>query len=208
MISMEDTMQQDGQSEIIYLTGAPATGKTSTAAELAAAFDVELFSYGQELTRRLQGRVMNQTELRAASANVITVDDVTATDTRLVGLVEECKTANKSLIIDSHAVTIESYGFRVIPYSVRQIFKYGFTRIVCLYASADILARRIQEDPGGRPLPSFSQLEQHNTLQASLALNYSHTTGAPLAMIDSARGRLDVRDAIAQFSHLKAAARG
>lgn len=95
----------------IYLTGAPASGKTTAACELVkSASDIELWSYGAQLVRYVD-EVKNITttheRLRQQSAAIIAPEDIIEVDKRLVRYVRENR-LSKHIIIDSHAVTREA----------------------------------------------------------------------------------------------------
>ena len=75
--------------KIIYLTGAPATGKSTLTRNLAEKADqVMVFTYSKELARIVSSRVgaIDQKDLREQSAKLITRDDVEAVDAELVQL--------------------------------------------------------------------------------------------------------------------------
>ena len=169
---------------VIYLTGAPATGKSTTAAALANEVGAIRLSYGELLTEQLSDKVADQTELRSRSSGVITPSDVERAD---LVMIERIRTLRETsmVVVDSHALTFESFGFRAVPYSADQLRSIGYTWIICLYASPSVLRARIVANPGGRPLPSDEDLMRHEQLQASLALAYAHTLGIPVAFIDS-----------------------
>jgi adenylate kinase len=170
---------------VIYLTGAPATGKTTCGTMLARETGMTMFSYGAELTRRLADRVGSQEELRQRSAAVITAADVVALDQELVERTAAARVAGPGLVVDSHAVTKEHYGFRCIPYSPEHLSSLGFTAIVCLFVAAEEVARRISEEPLGRPLPTLAQLAMHDEMQRSLAITYAHRLGVPVHLVDA-----------------------
>jgi adenylate kinase len=78
------------QFDVIYLTGAPAAGKSSLAGRLGQVISpIKVFNYGQELTEYLaakSGSPYHQDELRRQSAQVITPEDVEALDSILLNL--------------------------------------------------------------------------------------------------------------------------
>jgi len=115
--------------EVIYLTGAPATGKSSTAERLAASVGAVRLSYGELLTEQLSAKVSSQDELRAKSARVITPADVERADAVMIERIEAAR-RESMVVVDSHAITIESFGFRSVPYSVEQLKKVGCTWII------------------------------------------------------------------------------
>lgn len=164
---------------IVYLTGAPAVGKSTTATTLCGLIGAELFSYGAVLTERLRARVSDQAELRALSSQVISAADVAAADALLLEATTRTRDNAGSMIVDSHAVTKEPYGFRCVPYDHATLAAVGYTQLVCLYVDPDVMAARIRADASGRPLPSVKDLEAHTEMQRSLTLTYAHSLGCP-----------------------------
>jgi len=108
--------------DVIYLTGAPAAGKSSIAEQLKQVISpLDVFNYRQELTKYLSERLGNnlhQDDLRRQSAKLITPEDVEALDSILLENVRILRTKT-NVIIDTHAVTKEAYGFRVTPFSLQ-----------------------------------------------------------------------------------------
>jgi len=93
--------------DVIYLTGAPAAGKSSLAALLEQVISpIQVFNYGQELTEYLAtktGSTLDQDELRSQSALVITPEDVETLDSILLKRVAEVR-SKTNFVIDTHAV--------------------------------------------------------------------------------------------------------
>ena len=92
--------------KIIYLTGAPAAGKSSTMKRLSARMDLAVWEYGARLTEHCQRSrdVGSQDDLRAQSSGAVTPEDVDAVDLQLLDFVAE-KRRTQHVLIDSHPVT-------------------------------------------------------------------------------------------------------
>ncbi len=174
--------------DVIYLTGAPAAGKSSVAEQLKHAIaPVEVFNYGQELTRYLASKTggpLSQDELRKQSSKVITPEDVEALDSALLKRVGELRSGT-NFVIDTHAVTKEPYGFRVTPFSLQRFGELRPTKIVVLYTSPEVAISRIGTDPGGRPMVTAFESGFHSALQASVAISYGTSLGIPIYFLDS-----------------------
>lgn len=166
---------------VMYLTGPPGIGKTTLADSLSSELDAEVLSYGALLTKAHD--VKSQEELRQRSSDIITSDSVRAIDDLLHHRIES--SASALVVIDSHAVTRESYGFRTVPYDISTIRSLGLTSIVCLYASPATIRRRHELDRGGRREGDEFHLQMHTSLQSSLAMTYSHTADVPVFFIDA-----------------------
>lgn len=176
--------------KIIYLTGAPATGKSTLTESLAdKAGQVTVFAYSKELMKVVSARAgqLNQDKMRERSAKLITRDDVMRVDRQLVELVSILRQREGFLVIDSHPVTIEDFGFRVTPFDKVMLNRLAPDIIICLYADAETLEDRIKASPAGRPLPPKAELERHVDLQCQVASIYAIETGASLYFLDASR---------------------
>ena len=174
--------------KVIYLTGAPASGKSSTTRMLAERLSgLLIWEYGSRLTEHVMARsadVMRQDDVRARSAGVITPEDVAHVDRALVTFVDEHR-GRSPIVIDSHAVTKEAYGFRITPFSLEQFARLSPDEIWVLYASPEETRRRIEAEPGGRPMVSEEEARTHTALQASVAATYGMSLGRPVYLFDT-----------------------
>jgi adenylate kinase len=182
--------------QVIYLTGAPATGKSSLTRALKAEISpLYIFEFGAKLTAHVKKRQLGlqQAALRTKSSQIVNVDDVAAIDTLL--LREAAAKRNKThFIVDSHAVTKEVYGYRVTAFESSRIRELAPTLIVCLYAEAEVVKSRIAMDAAGRPQLSAFEADFHNTLQAAVAIEYAIQAACPVYFLDSAKPRCELVD--------------
>lgn len=174
---------------VIYLTGAPATGKSTLARNLAKKITgLQVFAYSEELRkfvhRKNGGQLLTEDNIRELSAQVITTEDVMQLDAELVDLVAK-EREQHSFVIDSHPVTKERYGFRITGFDTQTLLKLNPDVIVCLYAPPQVTIDRIKRDAMGRPLVSEFEAEMHTHLQTSVAAQYGILTGKPVYLIDS-----------------------
>lgn len=173
---------------VIYLTGSPASGKSTLCGELEASVaNLHAYSYSKLLRDHVnQGsdEHIDELEIRQHSARVITRDDVDAVDRWLIDEVQ-ARRKERHLVIDSHPVTKEVYGFRVTPFTVEQLRLLNPDVIVCLYVSPEETKNRITKDAAGRPLPSDFEIGLHAELQATLAMQYALLLGKPCYLLDS-----------------------
>jgi adenylate kinase len=178
--------------KVIYLTGAPAAGKSSTTRLLLdQVSNLIIWEYGARLTAYCAARlaaVSGQHDLRAKSASVVTPEDVAEVDRALLAFVDEHR-ATKHVLVDSHPVTKEAYGFRITPFSFEQFAQLRPDEIWTLYASPEETQRRIQTDPGGRPIVTEEEARTHTALQASVAATYGMSIRCPVYMFDTAGPR-------------------
>lgn len=174
--------------KVIYVTGAPATGKSTLCATLASDANIRSFCYSQRLrdhVNREVGAGLDEVDIRRRSAQVITARHVDEVDDILQAEAESCRTTGKHLLIDSHPVTKEGYGFRVTPFKLQRLLDLKVDHFICLYADPAVLASRIRRDAQGRPLPTDFELSVHVELQASVVSTYSILSGQPCYLVDS-----------------------
>lgn len=174
--------------EVVYLTGAPASGKSSASRLLRQKVaQLEVFEYGARLTAYLADRRdgnLVQEDLRRQSSGVITLKDVQAVDRQLLDFIAEGR-HRSHLLIDSHAVTKEGYGFRVTPYSIEDFRRLAPTQIWVLYASPKATQDRIGKAPEGRPHVTLEEAAMHTSLQASVAATYGIALGLAVHLFDT-----------------------
>ncbi|MER9462202.1 ATP-binding protein [Mesorhizobium sp. M0387] len=174
--------------KVIYLTGAPASGKSSTARLLADAIPgLLVWEYGARLTDHVRSRsakVSSQDNLREHSSAVVTPEDVAQVDLALLDFVAANR-ASKNIIIDSRPVTKERYGFRITPFSLEQFNQLDPDEIWLLYASPEVTIARIEKDAAGRPMISEEEARMHTALQSSVAATYGMSAGAAIYLFDT-----------------------
>jgi adenylate kinase len=175
--------------EVIYLTGHPASGKTTLVNRLRQAFSgLRVFTYSEILARHLavkSSTKISQNTLRQKSANIVTEQDIKSVDQLLI---REVKAARKSgsVIIDSHAVTKEDYGFRVTAFSFSMLENLAPTKICVLYTDSKTVIKRIRNNAGGRPTISKFEADFHCFTQVGLAVTYGIALGIPVYCLENA----------------------
>lgn len=173
---------------VVYLTGAPATGKSTLSRNLSTRRpDVFVFTYSLELRKfleRKRGVSLTEDGIRTQSAAAITAEDIAELDEELVSLVASTR-RERPVLIDSHPVTKESYGFRVTGFKLPTLEALSPDFIICLYAAPDVTIGRIERDAMGRPMVSEFEASFHAQLQASIAAQYGVLLGKAAYFLDS-----------------------
>ena len=176
--------------EVIYLTGAPASGKSSASKALTKRVSaLQIFEYGEQLADLVatrSGEALNQQDLRQMSAQKASPEDIQRLDMILINEVQSWR-RNAHVIIDTHAVTKENYGFRITPFALKDFTKLNPTQIWVLYTSPEIAVERIGRDPQGRPTVTAAEAALHAQLQAMVATSYATQLGLPVYFFDTGR---------------------
>jgi adenylate kinase len=121
----------------------------------------------------------------------VTPEDVQEVDHALVDFVSKHR-ATHTIVIDSHSVTKEIFGFRITPFSFEQIEHLAPDEIWLLYASPEVTIRRISADAAGRPTISEEESRLHTSLQASVAATYGIALGQAVYLFDTGGDRKEL----------------
>ena len=175
---------------VVYLTGAPATGKSTLIERLKSSVEpIRGISYSRLLADYIaerDQRAIAEDHLREYSSQVVTPDDVNNVDDQLIEYVSEGR-LHSHVIIDSHPVTKEQYGYRITAFSVEKLRAIRPTMIVVLYTEPSVVISRIQANNQGRPQISPFEAQFHSDLQASVAATYGVLLGVPVYLLDSSQ---------------------
>ena len=173
---------------MIYLTGVPGSGKTTATSYLESIFDhLKVIRYGEVIQEKLEARNegLEYSELRNLSSSVVSETDLVEVDQVVYNRVQELRLDN-DVIIESHGVTREDYGFRVTPFkSSVDFLQLSIHCVVYISSNSDMILERVAKDGGGRKVVNFDQLELNKRTQESLALIYASSSGCPLYIIEN-----------------------
>lgn len=174
--------------KVVLITGAAGTGKSTLVKFLLErARPFKRVDYGQLLLEhkaKKAGIQMTYDALRRDSATVITPADVFAVDEWVIGQLPAWR-AETNIIIDSHPLTKEAFGYRVTAYSLEQIVRISFDVVIVLVGEPTILAKRIAGKPDGRPAVDSFQAGFQVQLQAAIASLYAIVCARPCFAIDT-----------------------
>ena len=194
-------MNVEAAFHVVYLTGPPATGKSTVAALLKRSVQpIQIISYSAMLEGYINAQsteAVTVTELRRHSATRVPPEVVAAVDQSLIELVSKQRHSTH-IIIDSHPVTKEEFGFRVTAFSIPILQALAPTMICMLYADSYTIQDRLEVSSEGRKPESAFEIEMHRSLQASLATVYGIAAGVPIYFLDSSKPPRDVAHEIAK----------
>ena len=140
------------------------------------------------MSRKRTYGVASQDDLRTRSADIVTPSDVDQVDDCLIAFVEAHR-GRSDVLIDSHPVTKEEYGYRITPFSLARFAQLAPDEIWVLYADPEETRRRIAADPGGRPMVTVEEARTHTALQSSVAATYGMSLGRPVYLFDTGAAR-------------------
>jgi adenylate kinase len=172
---------------VFLLTGPPATGKSTLRQNLVARMPgLTAFDYGQLLLKQKSslGVELSYEELREQSSHVVTPSNVTSLDEEVISEVSRLRLSS-DVILDSHAVTREPYGFRAIPFSLSQLTRLSFDAVIVLRCDVDVLLARMEKDRGGRRSVTPELAREHQLLQEGVGVSYAIACGCPVFILDT-----------------------
>jgi adenylate kinase len=115
---------------------------------------------------------------------VVAPEDVKNLDERLITEVSELR-HRSDVLIDSHAVTRESFGFRAIPFSLRQLGRLSLDGVLALRCDPETAVSRIAVNSEGRRGVTAELAREHQLLQQAVGMSYGIACGCPVYVLDS-----------------------
>lgn len=134
---------------------------------------------------------VDQILLRGGTGNIVSKEDIAAVNSEMVEWSNAAR-ALKMVLIDTHQVTLESYGFRVAPFNEQELRLLGITDVLLLVAPDEIVVSRIEAKHGGRRVPSLFQAKIHAESQLQVAISYSVLAGVEARIIEAQAELSDV----------------
>jgi adenylate kinase len=179
----------------VYLTGAPGSGKTTALDGIQSRLpEVACWKYSERLAEHLHrsaGGAIDHHKLRSKSAGIVTPTDIEAVDMALSEFVAS-SSGLRHVIIDSHPVTKEAYGFRCTPFSAERLLSLNLDEIWVTYVDATTTLSRLRTSETGRQPVTSDEAELHTSMQASVAIQYGIAAGRPVYFFNTAAPPDDV----------------
>lgn len=179
-------------NKIIYLTGAPAAGKSTLASTLALNHaDVEVFEYGARMSDWLSRSAsvrgpVDQEELRGGTSPYVRLEDIRGVNALMRAWIDE-RSQHAHLLIDSHQVTFEEFGLFYVPFQDDELWSLPIDEVWVMDVEPHLAIERIERNPKGRPLPSEHLARLHSSSQLAVATAYGAMKGVPVVMFDGSR---------------------
>lgn len=167
---------------VVFVTGVTAVGKTSVARELERRGVGKSLSIGELVLSEARHVWPNVTHNQLRQEPDLYAPP-TVVESAILALCQriEDERDTQTLIIESHAVTAESYGCRVTPFSYGHLQRLAFDFIVLLECSEAALASRWRDRHGGIPVPT--SLGSMTKVQGAVGAAYAVAIGCPLYVI-------------------------
>lgn len=173
----------------VYLTGAPAAGKSTLARTLARDIaNVEVFEFGARMSDWLRskdpfGNGIDQTKLRSGTGPHVSMADIKAVNSVMRAWIED-RGRYSHLIVDSHQVTVEDFGLIYVPFRGDELIDLPIDEIWVVDVDPHVTIGRIKKNPKGRPLPTEHMASLHSASQMCVATTYGAMKGVPVVVLD------------------------
>jgi len=170
---------------VVLITGPPAVGKTTLSEYLSEHVSpIHTVDYGSLLLDTLEEEGVDYETMRAESAGIIPYNIIRNTDKKLIERINDIR-SEYHVLIDSHPITKERYGYRSAHYDVEDLDNLGLDIIIVLHCKPSEIVKRIESDPEGRHSVSENQVRTHTFLQDSVAVTYGVISDCPVYFLDS-----------------------
>lgn len=169
------------------LTGVPAVGKTTLAKNLKKMITpIDVITFGEVIQEVKQQRKqsVSYSEIRSnptREATTYLIEEATKKLVKNVRLLKE----KSHVLIDSHAVARDSYGYRATPDNYSFLQSIGYDGIFVLHGDHKEVAARVSEEADGRLTVSTEDVASHQALQDSVAIAYAIVAGCPVYFIET-----------------------
>jgi adenylate kinase len=191
--------------DVFLLTGVPAVGKTSLAKKLSELIrPLQIISFGEMIlaARADDNPGISHSELRRNPTSEAPMDTIKRSTELLISTLDELRT-HTNVVIDSHAVAKDHYGFRVSPDSTAFLARLGLRAVFVLHANYDEISRRVKTDGVGRRAVTRVEIETHERLQDAVAISYGVATGCPVFIVNTRTLDQTTEDLILLLNSLK-----
>lgn len=173
--------------KVLLLTGVPAAGKTTLANEVKETIQpMHVITFGEfilEVKKRGLPNV-NYADLRSNPTREAGINLIEEATVLLLKHVSELRDKS-NILIDSHAVAKDEYGFRITPDSHSFLQKIKLDAILILHANHQAVVSRINAKSDGRRLVTVEEVATHEVLQDSVSIAYAVATGCPVFIINA-----------------------
>lgn len=175
------------RGKVLLLTGVPAVGKTTLANKAKETIQpLHIITFGEMIfeVKKRSSPNASYAEMRSNPTKEARIDLIDEATNLLLERVHELR-GKSNILIDSHAVAKDEYGFRITPDSHSFLQKIKLDAILILHANHHDIASRINVETDGRRLVTVDEIATHEALQDSVSIAYAVATGCPVFVVSA-----------------------
>jgi len=173
-------------NKLILLTGIPGIGKSTITQYLEKKIKpIVRFSFGDLIYEVLQqkGVKCNRLQIRKTPDKFVTINIIKYASKILLERAMEARKIN-NVVIESHAVVRDFYGFWVIP-EITDFKSARLDAIIVIHTSFNTFRKRMNRAIDGRYEISNQTFQKYQSLLDSVAINFSLKAGCPLYVVET-----------------------
>ncbi len=181
---------------LCLVTGVPGIGKSTICSTLAEGQPDRYrhVSFGRLILEALTDHGVtgvSEQDLRRRATELVTKQVLKSATALLAALVDRA-TDHEWLLIDSHAVSQDWYGYRATPDGSDYFAIFTYAAVVQLFAESTVVLERGAASTSGRYASTPGQLDLHFQLQAAVSISYGAQSACPVFFVDAAGEVADV----------------
>jgi adenylate kinase len=172
--------------KFVVVTGVPGVGKSTITRSIVTKIDPAVrIGFGELIfeVKQQQEIMVDYEQLRASPNKSIPINYVDRAAELLLEKVTLLRQTT-NILLDSHAVVKDYFGFRVAP-EINDFNKAKIDAVIVVHAPFDIVYQRLIKEPKGRTLISEQTFETQRTLQDAVAINFSLMARCPMYVIET-----------------------
>ena len=177
---------------ITLLTGVPGVGKSTVAAGICASDPgASVLNFGRVLFHLARSRGASGLTYETFRQRSWEFVDSALIEAATSEAHDRISAANRleHVLVDSHAVSTEAYGFRSTPDTPRLLELFSYDLIVQLHAAPEVILERHEASNNtGRLYRTVSDVATATALQFATSTYYAGITGCTLHVVDASPG--------------------
>ena len=175
--------------KVCLVTGTPGVGKTTLCSALARELPTRYqhISFGGLILKCLNEDGFGGTEadLRRRVSQLVTAQVISRATDLLVQETNADGNENLWLLLDSHAVSQDRFGFIATPDGPSYFQRLRYSAIINLFADPTEVLKRSNPDETGRQARTADDVATHANLQNAVTVLYSAFSACPAFFVDA-----------------------